>query len=84
MLYSVEELYQHMEITGWPVHHMHKLQQDKFEYENWLASQLGISSPEKWKDRMFSSIGEITSSYGEDYRDVWDVDQWIQEAESSN
>ncbi|MBA0685828.1 hypothetical protein Goari_013472, partial [Gossypium aridum] len=76
---SVEELYRLMEKSGRPKHLTHTLQQDKFEYENWLATQLDIRPPERWKEIMFFSMEKIKSYYGDKYRDAWDVDKWIQE-----
>ncbi|KAK8587893.1 hypothetical protein V6N13_086853 [Hibiscus sabdariffa] len=85
MAYWVEELYRQMEKTGRPKHRTHTLQQDKFEYESWLAAQSHIKPPERWKEIMFSSfIPKIKSYYGGEYRDAWDVDKWIQEVDSSN
>nr|KJB41080.1 hypothetical protein B456_007G089300 [Gossypium raimondii] len=56
----------------------------KFEYENWLATQLDIRPPERWKEIMFFSMEKIKSYYGDKYRDAWDVDKWIQEVDCSN
>ncbi|KAK8325992.1 hypothetical protein V6Z12_A11G088500 [Gossypium hirsutum] len=56
----------------------------EFEYENWLATQLDIRPPERWKEIMFFSMEKIKSYYGEKYRDAWDVDKWIQEVDCSN
>ncbi|GMI98302.1 hypothetical protein like AT1G62620 [Hibiscus trionum] len=84
MAYSVEELYHQMEKTGRPKHRTHTLQQDKFEYESWLAAQSGVKPPQRWKEVMFSFIQKIRSYYGDEYRDTWDVDKWIQEADSPN
>ncbi|MBA0617272.1 hypothetical protein Godav_026735 [Gossypium davidsonii] len=81
---SVEELYRLMEKSGRPKHLTHTLQQDKFEYENWLATQLDIRPPERWKEIMFFSMEKIKSYYGDKYRDAWDVDKWIQEVDCSN
>ncbi|XP_039008132.1 flavin-containing monooxygenase FMO GS-OX-like 3 isoform X1 [Hibiscus syriacus] len=85
LAYSVEELYRQMEKTGRPKHLTHTLQQDyKFEYERWLAAQLDIKPPERWKEIMFFSIQKIKSYYGDEYRDAWDVDKWIREVDSSD
>uniref|UniRef100_A0A7N2R323 Flavin-containing monooxygenase n=1 Tax=Quercus lobata TaxID=97700 RepID=A0A7N2R323_QUELO len=80
MASSVEELYQHMDETGWPKHHTHKLQQDKFEYENWLVDQLGLPPLEEWREKMFLGVcATLIPFYGVEYRDTWDVDKWLQE-----
>ncbi|XVF73436.1 hypothetical protein PTKIN_Ptkin12aG0201700 [Pterospermum kingtungense] len=86
MACSVQQLYRHMDKTGWPKHHTHKLRQDKFDYENWLVDQLDLKPLESWRELMFFSIitMNIKSYYGDNYRDTWDVDKWIQEVNSSN
>ncbi|XP_022757035.1 flavin-containing monooxygenase FMO GS-OX5-like isoform X3 [Durio zibethinus] len=84
MAYSVQELYSQMEKTGWPKHHTHKLHPDKFDYETWLVAQLDITPPERWKQIMLMSVIKIASDYGDNYRDEWNVDKWIQEIDSSN
>ncbi|XVF33527.1 hypothetical protein REPUB_Repub17cG0176300 [Reevesia pubescens] len=84
MAYSVQELYNQMEKTGWPKHHTHKLQQDKFDYESWLVTQLDLRPLERWREVMFFTMEKIQSYYGDNYRDAWDVDKWIQEFDSSN
>lgn len=83
MASSVEELYQHMEEIGWPKHHTHQLQQ-KFDYENWLVTQLGLPPLEEWREQMYYYLlKKITSHDGDDYRDTWDIDRWMQEILSS-
>uniref|UniRef100_A0A2N9EX46 Flavin-containing monooxygenase n=1 Tax=Fagus sylvatica TaxID=28930 RepID=A0A2N9EX46_FAGSY len=70
MASSVEELYQHMEEIGWPKHHTHQLQQ-KFDYENWLVTQLGLPPLEEWREQIFCHLlKKITSHDGDDYRDT--------------
>ncbi|KAK6920298.1 Flavin monooxygenase-like [Dillenia turbinata] len=85
MTASVEELYLHMEETGWPKRHTHKIQQDKdkLDYQNWLAAQSGLPPLEKWWEQVYFSVFKIGPSYGAEYRDKLDVDSWLKEAESS-
>lgn len=57
----------------------------QFEYENWLAAQMDIRPPERWKEITFFNMEKIKSYYnGDKYREAWDVDKWIQEVHSSD
>ncbi|XP_059432307.1 flavin-containing monooxygenase FMO GS-OX-like 4 [Corylus avellana] len=74
MASSVEELYQHMKESGLPKHHTHQLQQNKFDYENWLVTQLRLPPLEEWREEMyFHALKKITSHDDDEYRDTWDV-----------
>ncbi|KAE8697526.1 Flavin-containing monooxygenase FMO GS-OX5 [Hibiscus syriacus] len=84
MACSVEEFYSEMENTGWPKHHTHSLQNDEVEYVSWIAAQLDIKVPKTWKEITFQSMLKWVFYYGENYRDTWDVDKWIQEIDSSD
>ncbi|KAF5446223.1 hypothetical protein F2P56_031865, partial [Juglans regia] len=80
MASSVEELYQHMKESGRPKHHTHQFQQNKFDYENWLVKQLGLPPLEDWREQLyFYAMKKITSEAGDDYRDTWDINKWMQE-----
>ncbi|KAM4081618.1 hypothetical protein ACJW30_11G105800 [Castanea mollissima] len=80
MASSVEELYQHMEESGWPKRHTHQLQ-NKFDYEDWLITQiLDLPPLEEWREQMyFSALKKIISIDDDDFRDTWDIDKWMQE-----
>ncbi|KAK8693429.1 hypothetical protein V6N13_071013 [Hibiscus sabdariffa] len=85
MASSVEELYSKMEKTGLPKHHTHSLQNDEVEYVSWLAAQLKIELPKRWKEiTLFSTILKGIFENGDMYRDTWDADKWIQEIDSSD
>ncbi|KAL4363185.1 hypothetical protein GQ457_04G039600 [Hibiscus cannabinus] len=83
MACSVEELYSEIKKTGLPEHHTHSLQNDEVDYVSWVASQVDIKPPESWKEITFYSMLKWVIHYGENYRDAWDVDKWIQEIQSS-
>ncbi|KAK8711183.1 hypothetical protein V6N13_146474 [Hibiscus sabdariffa] len=83
MMYSVEEQYREMEKNGWPKPTLN-LQHSGLEYIGWFAAQLGIRPPSWWKKVTFWSILKARSHYGDDYRDAWDIDKWMQEMDSPN
>ena len=56
----------------------------QFDYENWLVTQLGLPPLEEWREQMYYYLlKKITSHDGDDYRDTWDIDKWMQEILSS-
>ncbi|MBA0788072.1 hypothetical protein Gotri_025256 [Gossypium trilobum] len=84
MAASVEEFYEQMEKAGWPKYHTHSLQNDESEYASWLAAQSDIRPPKSWEEITFFSFVKGIFGHGENFRDTWDVDKWIQEIESSD
>ncbi|MFQ6633269.1 hypothetical protein Gotur_011728 [Gossypium turneri] len=84
MAASVEEFYEQMEKAGWPKYHTHSLQNDEGEYASWLAAQSDIRLPKSWEEITFFSFVKGIFGHGENFRDTWDVDKWIQEIESSD
>ncbi|TYH99807.1 hypothetical protein ES332_A11G091100v1 [Gossypium tomentosum] len=84
MAASVEEFYEQMEKAGLPKYHTHSLQNDEGEYVSWLAAQLDIRPPKSWEELRFFSFVKGIFAHGENFRDTWDVDKWIQEIESSD
>ncbi|KAG4119494.1 hypothetical protein ERO13_D11G083900v2 [Gossypium hirsutum] len=84
MAASVEEFYEQMEKAGWPKYHTHSLQNDEGEYASWLAAQSDIRPPKSWEEITFFSFVKGIFGHGENFRDTWDVDKWIQEIESSD
>ncbi|GMI98311.1 hypothetical protein like AT1G62620 [Hibiscus trionum] len=84
MTHSVEEFYREMENDGWPKHHTHNLIYNEFGYIEWLAAQLDIRPLNWWKNISFQTVVKKILVYGSDiYRDVWDIDKWMQEMDSS-
>ncbi|KAK5783403.1 hypothetical protein F383_07270 [Gossypium arboreum] len=84
MAASVEEFYEQMEKAGLPKYHTHSLQNDEGEYVSWLAAQLDIRPPKSWEELRFFSFVKGIFAHGENFRDTWDVDKWLQEIESSD
>ncbi|KAK8478467.1 hypothetical protein V6N13_146478 [Hibiscus sabdariffa] len=81
---SVEELYGEMEKKGLPKNHTHSLMEAEVEYASWLAAQLNIKPPKRWKELTVVSIVKGVVQYGENFRDTWDIDKWIEEIDSSD
>ncbi|KAG8477354.1 hypothetical protein CXB51_030240 [Gossypium anomalum] len=84
MAASVEEFYEQMEKAGLPKYHTHSLQNDEGEYVSWLAAQSDIRPPKSWEEIRFFSFVKGIFGHGENFRETWDVDKWIQEIESSD
>ncbi|KAK8587901.1 hypothetical protein V6N12_022367 [Hibiscus sabdariffa] len=84
MASSVEELYSEMEKKGLPKNHTHSLKNDEFEYVSWLAAQLNIKPLKRWKEVTVVSFIEWAVQHGENFRDTWDIDKWMQEIDSSD
>ncbi|KAL4353389.1 hypothetical protein GQ457_06G032780 [Hibiscus cannabinus] len=81
---SVEQLYSEMEKKGLPKNHTHSLMEAEVEYASWLAAQLNIKPLKRWKELTVVSIVKEVVQYGENFRDTWDIDKWMQEIDSSD
>ncbi|KAK8711188.1 hypothetical protein V6N13_146479 [Hibiscus sabdariffa] len=81
---SVEQLYSEMEKKGLPKNHTHGLMEAEVEYASWLAAQLNIKPLKRWKELTVVSIVKGVVQYGENFRDTWDIDKWMQEIDSSD
>lgn len=77
MMSSVHEYYQRIEAAGWPKRHTHRLQLEKFDYENWLVGELGLPPLEKWRQNMYFTSLSLLMTLGENWRDTWDVEKWM-------
>ncbi|KAE8693784.1 repetitive proline-rich cell wall protein 1-like [Hibiscus syriacus] len=84
MASSVEEHYSDLEKAGVPKRHTHSLMMEDVEYVTWLAAQLNIKPLKMWKEITVFSVLEGVLHYGENYRDIWDIDKWIQQIHSSD
>ncbi|XP_030535513.2 flavin-containing monooxygenase FMO GS-OX-like 3 [Rhodamnia argentea] len=78
MTSSVQEYYQRIEAVGWPRRHTHRLQLEKFDYENWLAGELGLPPLERWRQNMYFTSLNLLMMFGANLRDTWDVEKWMQ------
>ncbi|KAK8587900.1 hypothetical protein V6N13_086861 [Hibiscus sabdariffa] len=80
----VEQLYSEMEEKGLAKNRTHGLMEAEVEYVSWLAAQLNINPLKRWKELTVVSILKGVVQYGENSRDAWDVDKWMQEIHSSD
>ncbi|GMI66933.1 hypothetical protein like AT5G61290 [Hibiscus trionum] len=62
----------------------HNLQYDEVEYKAWLAAQSDINLPKLLKEISVFSLVKARSRSGDDYRDTWDVEEWMQQMEASD
>ncbi|GMJ09274.1 hypothetical protein like AT1G62620 [Hibiscus trionum] len=79
MTCSVEKLYGEMEKNGRSKHYTHCLQNGEVEYVSWLAAQSDTRLPTRWEEISFNTIVKRVLYCGENYRDAWDVDDWIED-----
>ncbi|XP_039069148.1 flavin-containing monooxygenase FMO GS-OX5-like isoform X2 [Hibiscus syriacus] len=84
MICSVEEFYNEMEKDGWPKHHTHNLLYKEPRHIGWLVAQMDIELPIWLKNTTVASYLKELFSYGDKFRDLWDIDKWIQEMDSPN
>ncbi|KAE8721270.1 hypothetical protein F3Y22_tig00016563pilonHSYRG00099 [Hibiscus syriacus] len=80
---SVQKSYSEMGKIGSSKHPTHSLQNDEVEYVSWLAAKSDKRLPRSWKKITFNTIVKRVLYYGENYRDIWAVDKWIREIDSS-
>ncbi|XVE65043.1 hypothetical protein DITRI_Ditri07aG0150400 [Diplodiscus trichospermus] len=59
---------------------LYEIQSKWFEYINWLASQCGCQSIEKWRQQMFCDAYENMRLRPETYRDGWEDHPLLSEA----
>ncbi|EPS70484.1 hypothetical protein M569_04277, partial [Genlisea aurea] len=75
MLSDIEAFYASMEQSGIPKRYTHRLGTDQqFEYNDWLAEQVGSAPTEEWRKKMYLATGQRIRKSPETYRDEWDED----------
>lgn len=55
----------------------------QFEYDDWLAAQCGHPPIEEWRKLMYESTSMNRRAQPEKYRDEWDDDHLVTQAEQS-
>ncbi|OAY78671.1 Flavin-containing monooxygenase FMO GS-OX-like 4, partial [Ananas comosus] len=80
MLADVNAFYLEMEVAGWPKRYTHNFANIQFEYDDWLANQCGCPPVEEWRKQMYAATGKNRVCRPENYRDVWDDDDLVAQA----
>ncbi|XP_074582060.1 LOW QUALITY PROTEIN: flavin-containing monooxygenase FMO GS-OX-like 4 [Curcuma longa] len=83
MMEDVEAWYLEIEAFGWPKRYRHNLSKNQFEYDDWLAAQCGHPPIEEWRKLMYESTSMNRRAQPEKYRDEWDDDHLVTQAEQS-
>lgn len=53
----------------------------QWDYNNWLADQCGVPAMEEWRRQMYMATSKNRLLRPETYRDEWDDDDIVQQAE---
>ncbi|KAI5398619.1 hypothetical protein KIW84_012616 [Lathyrus oleraceus] len=53
----------------------------KWDYNNWIADQCGVPAMEEWRKQMYVATSKNRLTRPETYRDEWDDDDLVQQAE---
>ncbi|XVE65041.1 hypothetical protein DITRI_Ditri07aG0150200 [Diplodiscus trichospermus] len=80
MMEDIKAFYSTLKASGIPKRHTHCMGESQFEYINWLASQCGCQSIEKWRKQMFYAAYENMRLRPETYRDEWEDHHLVLEA----
>ncbi|XP_068634339.1 flavin-containing monooxygenase FMO GS-OX-like 5 [Aristolochia californica] len=82
MMEDVKALYSELEASGWPKRYTHNMSTCQFQYNDWLASQCHYPPVEEWRKQMYDITGENRVVRPETYRDEWEDQELILEAEA--
>uniref|UniRef100_A0A2P2M771 Flavin-containing monooxygenase n=1 Tax=Rhizophora mucronata TaxID=61149 RepID=A0A2P2M771_RHIMU len=80
MMEDIEAFYLALEASNIPKRYTHNKGHSWLEYYNWLADQIGCPGVEEWREQMFAATIERRLNHLETYRDEWDDDALISEA----
>ncbi|XP_072962418.1 flavin-containing monooxygenase FMO GS-OX-like 4 [Typha angustifolia] len=80
MMEDAETFYSKLENAGQPKRYTHNLSTIQFEYKDWIANQCGHPPVEEWRKEMYAATSKLRRAQPEDYRDEWDDDHLIVQA----
>ncbi|KAK8445484.1 hypothetical protein SEVIR_9G334600v4 [Setaria viridis] len=80
MMEDVKAFYSKLEARGWPKRYTHNFSNYQFEYDDWLAEQCSHPPIEEWRKQMYAINGINKAIRPESYRDEWDDDHLVAEA----
>jgi len=80
MMEDVKAFYSKLEARGWPKRYTHNFSNYQFEYDDWLAEQCSHTPIEEWRKQMYNFNGINKAVRPESYRDEWDDDHLVAEA----
>ncbi|CAM0956250.1 unnamed protein product [Alopecurus aequalis] len=81
MIEDVKAIYLRLETHGWPKRYTHNFGGGyQFEYDDWLAEQCGHPPIEEWRKLMYAATSMNKAVRPESYRDEWDDDHLVAQA----
>uniref|UniRef100_A0A0A9DX06 Flavin-containing monooxygenase n=1 Tax=Arundo donax TaxID=35708 RepID=A0A0A9DX06_ARUDO len=80
MMEDVKAFYTELEARGWPKRYTHNFSNYQFEYDDWLAEQCAHPPIEEWRKLMYAANAKNKLARPESYRDEWDDDHLVAEA----
>ncbi|KAL5098972.1 hypothetical protein RYX36_003299 [Vicia faba] len=83
MIEDIEAFYLSLEASGTPKSYTHNLGMNlaQWDYNNWIAAQCGVSAMEEWRQQMYIATSKNRLTRPETYRDEWDDDDLVLQAE---
>ncbi|CAL5187620.1 unnamed protein product [Lathyrus oleraceus] len=83
MVKDIEDFYMSLEASGTPKSHTHNMSKNlaQWDYNNWIADQCGVPAMEEWRKQMYIATSKNRLTRPETYRDEWDDDDLVQQAE---
>ncbi|KAM6587619.1 hypothetical protein CsatA_010224 [Cannabis sativa] len=80
MMDDVNAFYYSLEVSGTPKRYTHNLGASQFDYDDWLAVHSGCTLSEEWRKQMYSAVSKRKRAQPETYRDEWDDEDLIIQA----
>ncbi|PON94701.1 Flavin monooxygenase FMO [Trema orientale] len=80
MMEDINAFYSTLEVSGKPKRYTHNLAGCQFDYDDWLAIQRGSALSEEWRKQMYSAVSKRKRAQPETYRDEWDDEDLIIQA----
>ncbi|XP_026394351.1 flavin-containing monooxygenase FMO GS-OX-like 4 [Papaver somniferum] len=81
MMKDVGSFYLELEAAAVPKHYTHRLAQKQFDHSDWLAAEIGCQPLEDWRKQMLKEHAKNYSARRETYRDEWDDEYLILQAQ---
>lgn len=78
---DVQAFYASLEASGIPKRYTHNMGDYQFQYNDWLAAQCGCPVCEEWRKQMYDAVSKSGRARVETYRDEWEDDHLILQAE---
>ncbi|KAI3895738.1 hypothetical protein MKW98_025529, partial [Papaver atlanticum] len=81
MIEDVNAFYLELEEAAVPKRYTHRLVEKQFDYSDWLAAESGCHPWEEWRKQMFKELVNNYIARPETYRDEWEDEYLIVQAQ---